>query len=100
MMTWRLVFKGMLFFFIIIFSNHLVVPSIFSATDNIPRITVQELKAKMDKGEDPVILDVRTGNDYGGSKIKIKGAVRMSIVNIEDRYKELPNDKEIVTYCT
>ncbi len=99
-MTWRWVFKGMLFFFIIIFSNHLAVPSIFSATDNIPRITVQELKAKMDKGEDLVILDVRTGNDYEGSKIKIKGAVRMSIVNIEDRYKQLPKDKEIVTYCT
>jgi hypothetical protein len=33
------------------------------STDNTPRITVQELKAKQDRGEDIVILDVRTGRD-------------------------------------
>ncbi len=47
-----------------------------------------------------MIIDVRTGNDYEGSKIKIKGAVRISIVQMEERYKELPKDKEIITYCT
>ena len=100
MSTWRWVFKGMLFFLFVALLNHLTVPSVFSAEDNIPRITVQELKAKVDKGEDLVILDVRTGIDYERSKIKIKGAVRMSIVKIKFRYKELPKDKEIVTYCT
>jgi len=68
--------------------------------DDVPRITVQELKAKMDKGEDLVIIDVRTGDDYERSKIKIKGAVRIPIVKIEDRYRELPEDKQIITYCT
>lgn len=99
-MTWRWIFKGILFFLFVVFLNHLTVPTVLSATDNVPRITVQDLKAKMDRGDDLVILDVRTGNDYEGSKIKIKGAVRMSIVKIEDRYKELPKDKEVVTYCT
>jgi hypothetical protein len=39
--------------------SQLIVPVVFSAADNVPRITVQELKAKMDKGEDVVIIDVR-----------------------------------------
>jgi len=90
-----------LFFFIsIVFLNLLTVPAVFSAADDVPRITVQELKAKMDKGDDLVVVDVRTGNDYENSKLKIKGAVRISIVKIEDRYKELPKDKEIILYCT
>jgi rhodanese-related sulfurtransferase len=78
----------------------MIVPAVFSAEDNIPRITVQELKAKMEKGEDLLVIDVRTGNDYERSKIKIKGAVRISIVKIEERSRDLPKDKEIITYCT
>jgi hypothetical protein len=68
--------------------------------DNVPRITVQELKAKMDRQEDVVILDVRAGRDYDKSRDKIKGAVRISIFQLDDRYRELPINKEIVTYCT
>ncbi len=54
----------------------------------------------MDKGEDIVIIDVRTGEDYQGSRIKIKGAVRIPIVQLEERYKEIPKDKQIILYCT
>jgi predicted sulfurtransferase len=99
-MTLRWLWKGLLFFLSIVFLNHLIVPAVFSATDDVPRITVQELKTKMDKGEDLVIIDVRTGKDYEGSRIKIKGAVRIPIVQMEERYKELPKDKQIITYCT
>ena len=72
----------------------------FSQTDDVPRITVQDLKAKLDKGEDVIIIDSREGKDYGRSKIKIKGAIRIALPNMEDRYKELPANKEIVIYCT
>jgi len=100
MTTWRSLWKGLLFSLSIVFLNQLAVPAVFSATDSVPRITVQELKTKMDKGDDFVIVDVRTGQDYADSRIKIKGAVRIPIVQIEERYKELPKDKEIVLYCT
>lgn len=100
MMTWRWLLKGLLFFLSIVFLNYLTVPPAFCQADGVPRITVQELKAKIDKGDDLVIVDVRTGQDYADSRIKIKGAVRIPIVQIEERYKELPKDKEIVFYCT
>jgi len=72
----------------------------YAQTENVPRITAQELKAKLDSGENVIILDTRLGAEWESSKIKIKNAIRMSIVQIEDRYKELPGDREIVTYCT
>ena len=100
MITRRWLWKGLLFFLSIVFLNYLTVPAVFSQADGVSRITIQELKAKIDKGDDLVIVDVRTGQDYADSRIKIKGAVRIPIVQIEERYKELPKDKEIVLYCT
>ena len=71
-----------------------------AANDGVPRITKEQLKAKMEKGEDIIVLDVRTGMSYKGSDIKIKGAMRIPPDAIDIRYKELPLDKEIITYCT
>ncbi len=88
------------FFLLVVVLNQLIVPVVFSATDDVPRITVQELKVKMDKGEDVVILDVRAGREYADSKIRIKGATRIPIVQLEARSNELPREKEIITYCT
>ena len=69
------------------------------AKDEVPKISIQDLKDKMDHGE-VLIIDVRTGNDYVRSKFKIKGAVRISIVHLAEQSNTLPQDKEIVTYCT
>lgn len=71
-----------------------------AANDNVSRIAKEELKAKMERGEDIIVLDVRTGMSYKGSDIKIKGAMRIPPDTIDMRYKELPMDKEIITYCT
>lgn len=71
-----------------------------AADDGVPRIIKEELKTKMDKGENIIVLDVRTGGSYDGSKVKIKGALRIAPNEVESRYKELPKDKEIITYCT
>lgn len=64
------------------------------------RITIQKLKQKMDDKEGIIILDVRSNADYQSSSVKIKGAVRLPPGEIEARLKELPTDKEIVTYCS
>jgi hypothetical protein len=69
------------------------------AADSIPRMTIQELKAKMDKGEKIIILDVRAGDDYQSSKVKIAGAIRIPLDQLDARYKELPEGIEIVAYC-
>lgn len=73
---------------------------ILAADDGVPRITKEELKTKMDNGQDIVVLDVRGGVSYSGSKVKIKGAIRIAPEEIETKYKDLPQDREIITYCT
>jgi len=45
-------------------------PGVLKAADDVPRITIQELKAKMDSGEKIVILDVRSGEDYKAARLK------------------------------
>lgn len=67
--------------------------------DSIPRMTIQELKDKMDRGDRIVILDVRTAEDYSTSPNKIRGAIRIPLDQLKSRYTELPAAAEIVTYC-
>lgn len=66
----------------------------------VERITVEELKAKIEKNEPVTILDVRSEGSYESSDKKVKGAVRMLTDEIEPRLKEIPKDRVVVTYCT
>lgn len=81
--------------------SFLLLPAIGASEEGrVQRYTPEELKAKMDRGENILILDVRVSSIYMESKIKILGAVRIDPDSMERRYKELPMDKEIITYCT
>lgn len=78
-----------------------ILPALAVAADEaVPRITREELKSKIESNEGVIILDVRAKGSYEGSNIKIKGAIRIAPEDIEARYKHLPEDREIVTYCT
>jgi rhodanese-related sulfurtransferase len=70
---------------------------------DVPRITVHELKALMDKGESITILDVRQSSGYSMSSKKIEGAVYLDPNNdaaIMEFVKTLDKDRPIITYCT
>jgi len=70
--------------------------------ENIPadRITARELKRMMDAKEDVVIIDNRDGSSYVGSTVKVKGAIHITLNELESKMKDLPKNKLIVTYCT
>ena len=66
---------------------------------DIPRISIQELKAMMDKGTEVTIIDAQPGDIYAAGHIK--GAVSIpwkSQIAMEDVWS-LPSDVPIVTYC-
>ena len=65
----------------------------------IERITVEELKSKIEKNEPVTIIDARSKSAYGSSDKKIKGAIRIAEENVAARSKEIPRDKEAVIYC-
>jgi rhodanese-related sulfurtransferase len=70
---------------------------------NIPRITAEELKKMIDKGEAVVTVDTRDSGSYDAGHIK--GAVNLYYDPTSDPMTRqmmliaLPMDKLIVTYC-
>ena len=69
----------------------------FVSSDDMPRITVQELKAKLDAGQ-AVVFDVRQQSAYAHKHIA--GAISLPQGEVADRLAELPADKMAVFYCT
>jgi rhodanese-related sulfurtransferase len=70
----------------------------------VERITAEELMAKMAKNEAVTIVDMRAIDSFVQSTDKIKGAIHMKARRLHYRlsfspFKELPRDREIVTYC-
>jgi rhodanese-related sulfurtransferase len=66
---------------------------------DIPRISIQELKAMMDKGTEMTIIDAQPKDIYAEGHIK--GAISIpwkSQIALEDVWS-IPSDALIVTYC-
>jgi len=66
----------------------------------IARISVQELKQKLDAGEDLVIVDLRHSMDFEADPETIPGAFRMDAKELEEKNDLLPRDREVILYCT
>src|ERR1700688_5112957 len=66
----------------------------------IARITVGELKEKIDAGEEIVIVDLRHSMDFEADPQTIPGAFRMDAAEIQEKHDRLPRDRDVVLYCT
>src|SRR5204862_1229327 len=66
----------------------------------IARITPEELKAKLDRGDDTMIVDLRARIDFDADPLIIPGALHLMTEELEARHREIPRDREIVLYCT
>jgi len=68
-------------------------------TDSL-RITVDDLRKRMENGEDFVVIDTRNPQEWANSEQKIPEAIRVSADDIDQALSRIPKDKPIVTYCT
>ncbi len=66
----------------------------------IARITASELAAKLDSGEDLVVVDLRHSVDFEADPEPIPGAMHVPVEDVEQRAAEIPQHQEIVLYCT
>jgi membrane protein DedA with SNARE-associated domain len=66
----------------------------------IARITPEELKQKLDAGEDVVVMDLRHSVEFGADDAKVPGAIHLDPEEIEQGHLEIPRDRDIVLYCT
>ena len=63
------------------------------------RIGPAEAKARVDAGK-AIILDVVSPGTWEQMPRVVSGAIRISPGEIEQRYRELPTDKQVIAYCT
>ena len=66
----------------------------------ISRITVDELKQKIDQKEDLAIVDLRHSLDFEADPETIPGAFRMDARDLQEKENPLPMDRDIILYCT
>jgi rhodanese-related sulfurtransferase len=64
------------------------------------RITVDELNKKLQAGETPMILDLRSRAALEEDPFVIRGAIHLSMDEVEHRRWEIPRDHDIVVYCS
>lgn len=64
---------------------------------DVQRISVEEAKIRYD-AESSLFIDVRDQESY--TEANIPGAILIPVAEFETAYRELPQDVEILTYCT
>src|SRR6202035_1753788 len=65
----------------------------------ISRITPEELKEKIDAGEDVIIVDLRHALDFENQPETIPGSLHMDAAELEEASDVIPRDREIVLFC-
>jgi membrane protein DedA with SNARE-associated domain/rhodanese-related sulfurtransferase len=64
------------------------------------RISVAELYALIEGGEEPLIIDVRSPTARALEPHWIPGALHISLPDVDVHLKDLPRDRDIILYCT
>jgi len=66
----------------------------------IARISPQELKARLDSGEEVLVVDLRGAIEFDAEPLGIPGAVRLDAAEVEEAEQLFPRDREVVLYCS
>jgi rhodanese-related sulfurtransferase len=64
------------------------------------RVTVDEVKQRMDRGEMFTFVDTRNPKAWGEADTKLPGALRITAGEVEEHLDEIPRDRSVITYCT
>ena len=64
------------------------------------RVTVDEVKERMDRGEEFTFVDTRNPKAWAEATTKLPGAIRVPADEVQERLDEVPHDRTIITYCT
>jgi adenylyltransferase/sulfurtransferase len=65
-----------------------------------PRITAEELKRRMDAGEQFIMIDVRNPKAWAEADTVIPGAIRVTLDKLDEDLSRIPKNKPVVAYCT
>lgn len=65
--------------------------------NDIPQITVQELRQRLTAGEDLILIDVREDEEVASGMIQ--GAQHIPMGEIPYRTEDIPTDAEVIFIC-
>ena len=64
------------------------------------RITADEVKERIDRGEEFAFVDTRNPQAWGQSDRKLPNAIRVPAGELEQHLDDIPKDRVVITYCT
>ena len=64
------------------------------------RITVDELRTRLDRGEDIFFVDTRNPKAWREAETKLPGTIRVPADQVEQHLADIPRDRTVVSYCT
>lgn len=64
------------------------------------RVTVDEVKERMDRGEQFTFLDTRNPTAWAEADTKLPNAIRVPANEVEQHLDQIPRDRTVITYCT
>jgi rhodanese-related sulfurtransferase len=64
------------------------------------RISADELRRRMEAGEEFTIVDVRNPHAWAEATDMAAGAIRVALDDADEAIGRIPRNKPIVTYCT
>lgn len=64
------------------------------------RVTIDEIKERMDRGEQFTFVDTRNPKAWSEAGTKLPSAVRVPADDVEQHLSEIPHDRTVITYCT
>jgi len=74
-----------------------LVEAYLGSREGLEPITREELLGRLEAGEPLVVVDVRPIEEYRAAHLP--GAVSIPLDELEQRLRELPQDRQIVAYC-
>ncbi len=69
-------------------------------SENPSRLTVDQATKLIDEGQAVLFIDSRNPIAWGSSRVKLPGALRIPIDEVERHLAALPRDRHLIVYCT
>ena len=66
----------------------------------ITRITVDEVRERLARGEPLAIVDARSAEAWAKAETQIPGFIRVPPDDVAGPADDVPRDRAVVTYCT
>lgn len=64
------------------------------------RITTDEIRERLDRGEEFTFVDTRNPTAWGESDKKLPSAIRVPADQVAQHLDEISKDRTVITYCT